>query len=55
MKLFGPDSQTSLIDEDDDGGAGLTRESLQSCCRATTSCRYDITTDPEEPAPTASG
>jgi hypothetical protein len=23
MKLFGPDSQTSLIDEDDDGGAGL--------------------------------
>lgn len=22
MKLFGPDSQTSLIDEDDDGGAG---------------------------------
>ena len=23
MKLFGPDSQTSLVAEDDDGGVGL--------------------------------
>ena len=40
MKLFGPDSETSLIAEDDDSGLGLNARIARPLARANTWRRY---------------